>query len=230
MTDPTLLAIETSGPTASVALAHAGTIAEQTIATPREQTDRLLPIVDSLLGNAGIGLADLDAIVFGRGPGSFTGLRIAAALAQGLALASGRPLVSVSSLAALAQRGLTRPGVADGVDRALCCVDARMGEVYSATYRLDAGLAALEGEERIGAPEAVLPPSGSYEAFGDGLAAYVDPLGSIIAGATAVDSALTARARDLFPLAAEAVNAGRFLSIAEALPVYLREADAWRRY
>ncbi len=88
-----LLAIETSSDVGTVALLAAETVEEQRIETPREQTERILPIVDDLLSASGLTLEDLDGIAFGQGPGSFTGLRIAAAVAQGLGLAAGAAAV-----------------------------------------------------------------------------------------------------------------------------------------
>lgn len=266
-----VLAIETSSATGSVALAVGDAVAERRIATPREQTASVLGHVEALLAEAGIAPGDLDALVFGRGPGSFTGLRVAAAVVQGLSLAAGTPIVPVSSLAALAWRGLGgaagsgaggaeadaggEPGpLAVAAGRALCVVDARMGEVYSALYRRVDGGVALEGEERIGPPAAVVapvsvappaaglapdadpaqlapgPPAGAWLAVGDAFAVYADALARLAAGAVAVEATLTPRARDLLPLAADDIAAGRFAPLEAALPVYLRESDAWKRH
>ncbi|HEU4618618.1 MAG TPA: tRNA (adenosine(37)-N6)-threonylcarbamoyltransferase complex dimerization subunit type 1 TsaB [Gammaproteobacteria bacterium] len=134
-----LLAIETSSAVGTVALACGIDIAEREIPTPREQTQRLLPLVEALMSEAGLRFADLDAIAFGRGPGSFTGLRIAAATAQGLALGADLPVAPVSSLQALAERAARE----HGASCVLTCVDARMGEVYSALYERAAAPAAL---------------------------------------------------------------------------------------
>lgn len=226
-----LLAIETSSQTGSVALGIGDAVAERTIATAREQTASVLALVGDLLAEAGCALADLDALVFGRGPGSFTGLRVAAAVAQGLSLASSRPIVPVASLLAMAQRVLPDMVATSGTGnlRALCCVDARMGEVYTGLYRLESGLAVVEQAEAIGKPESVSCPDDPFIAVGDGFAAYKDALADAVAAAREVDAGLVPRARDLLPLAAADVRAGRFATIESALPVYLREADAWRR-
>jgi tRNA threonylcarbamoyladenosine biosynthesis protein TsaB len=244
-----ILAIETSSRTGSVALGVDGAVAERTIATPREQTPQILALIDALLAEAGIRLADLDALVFGRGPGSFTGLRVAAAVVQGLSLGSGVPIVPVSSLAALAQRGLGpansvgaaslaggaghvgAAGEASAVwsrpTRALCCLDARMGELYWARFGLAGGLAVAETEERIGRPADVTAPEAGFLALGNAFAAHGTALEAVLARAAGVDADLEPRAPELLTLAAPDVEAGRFVAAAAALPVYLREADAW---
>ena len=219
-----LLAIETSSSTASIALALGDTVHEEAIATPREQTGRALGIIDDLLRGAGIDLGDLDAIVFGQGPGSFTGLRVAAAVAQGLSLGAGTPIVPVSSLAALAQRAFD----AGAPERVLCCVDARMGEVYWASYSFANGVPVPLAQEAIGVPAAVQAPAAPYVMVGDGLSAYREILQPIIAAASWSDPALHPRARDLLPLAVGRVARGEFVPIGSALPLYLREASAWR--
>ena len=146
-----LLAIETSSDVGSVALLVGENLAQQHIATPREQTERILPIIGELLATAGVSLKDLDGIAFGRGPGSFTGLRVAAAVAQGLGLAVDVPLLPVSSLAAMAQ-GRWRT---DRQKRSLVCIDARMGEVFWGAYEIREGMAELLGVEHLSAPGAV---------------------------------------------------------------------------
>jgi tRNA threonylcarbamoyladenosine biosynthesis protein TsaB len=220
-----LLAIETSSQTGSVALGIGGAVLERTIATAREQTATVLGLVDELLGEVGLVLGDLDALAFGRGPGSFTGLRVAAAVAQGLSLACARPIVPVSSLAAMAQQALrAAPDMG-----ALCCVDARMGEVYCGTYRLEAGLATSDAGEVIGKPGDVPIPDDPFVALGDGCATHAEALAALLAAAREVDATLVPRARDLLPLAAADFRAGRFAALQDALPVYLREADAWQR-
>ncbi|HEY8521801.1 MAG TPA: tRNA (adenosine(37)-N6)-threonylcarbamoyltransferase complex dimerization subunit type 1 TsaB [Gammaproteobacteria bacterium] len=219
-----LLAIELSSAVGSVALAVDGRVAERTIHSPRAQQALVLPLVDELLREAGLEPRALDAVAFGRGPGSFTGLRIAAAVAQGLGLAARLPLLPVSSLAALAQRAW-REG---GVEAALTCVDAHMGEVYWAAYAIEDGVAAPRGEERLGPPEAVEPPAGgAWAAVGDGFAAHAAALAAVTARASRVWQDLRPAARDLLPRAERDLAAGRHTPPEEALPVYLRGAGAW---
>jgi len=220
-----LLALETSSMRASVALAAGAELREIQIETPREQTAQILPAIERLLAEAGWSLEALDAIVFGRGPGSFTGLRVAAAVAQGLALATERPLVGVSSLEALAQRAYQE----HGVQRALTCVDARMHEVYWAAFQIDAVGATRLGPEQVGAPERVAAPEVSpWSALGDGFRAHAEALQQVSAGAEQVLADLIPRARDLLPRARLEARAGRFLAAAAALPSYLRDGTAWK--
>jgi len=223
-----LLALETSSPVGSIALLCGGDVLERFIETPREQTDLVLPFVDDVLAAAGLALRDLDAIAFGRGPGSFTGLRIAAAVTQGLAFASGVPVVAVSSLEALAQRAWRELGV----DDALVCVDARMREVYAARYVVQRGRATLCGEERLCPPEALAAggvDGDGWTGVGSGFAAYADVLAPLAARAARVVPDLVPAARDLLVAAADDVAAGRLLAPEAALPVYLRDESAWRR-
>ena len=221
-----LLGIETSGRVGSVALTIDGRIVEREIATPREQTERLLPVVDELLGGAGLDVASLDGIAFGRGPGSFTGLRVAAAVAQGLAAPTRVPLLPVSSLLCLAQRALRT----ERVEHAVACVDAHMGEVYWGEFELRDGVLRAAGPERLGSPAEFAAPSGTgWVAVGGGFAAQREALGAVLARAQRALPELEPAAQDLFPAAAEALAAGLAASPREALPVYLREHTAWRR-
>ena len=221
-----LLAIETSSSVGSVALSLPDRIEERTIATPREQTERLLRLTDELLAEAGLALRELDGIAFGRGPGSFTGLRVAAAVAQGFAAPSGVPLLPVSSLLCLAQGAFRTTGVR----RALVCVDAHMGEVYWAEFEIRDGRADPLGPERLGAPAEIAPPAGAgWTAVGDGFAAQRAALEAAVAGAEGVLTGLNPAAQDLLPQARRDLEAGRAVAAAQALPVYLREHTAWRR-
>jgi tRNA threonylcarbamoyladenosine biosynthesis protein TsaB len=221
-----LLSLEMSVATGTVALSVGSVLAEREIASPREQTVRILPIIDELLGDAALQISELDGIVFGRGPGSFTGLRVAAAVAQGLALTTGCALLPVSSLLGLAHRAWQE----HGVERALIAVDARMGEVYSALYRVAAGFVGLEWAENIGDPGAVgLPDSPGWWAVGDGFAAYPEALAEQSGVAAGRLDSLQPRARDLLPDAKRMLAAGQAVPVADALPVYLRAANAWKR-
>ncbi len=221
-----LLALETSGSAGSVVLAMGDDVRERPILSAREQTASVLPAVDALLNEAGVRLTDLDAIAFGRGPGSFTGLRVSAAIAQGLATAAGIGLLPVSSLAALAQC-VWRQHQAGHV---LTCVDARMGDVYWAGFRIRDHLAVLVDAERIGVPESVTAPDEpGWIAAGSGFSAYRDTLAAVTAGATAVFEVLEPSARDLLPQARHDFAAGRIATPRAALPVYLREKEAWKK-
>ena len=218
--------METSGRVGSVALAVDGRIDAREIPTPREQTERLLALIDELLGGAGLAVRDLDGIAFGRGPGSFTGLRIAAAVAQGLAAPGDMPLLPVSSLLCLAQRAWRSETIA----RTLVCVDAHMGEVYWGEFEQRDGAIRPVGEERLGAPpEVAAPRGGPWAAVGYGFAAHREALAPLLVTASRVLPDLAPTAEDLFPAAREALAAGRAAQPRDALPVYLREHTAWRR-
>ena len=221
-----LLGLETSGRVGSVALSVDGRVESREIANAREQTERLLTVVDGLLASAGLEVARLDGIAFGRGPGSFTGLRVAAAVAQGLAAPAGVPLLPVSSLLCLAQRAWR----SERVEHAVACVDAHMGEIYWGEFELRNGTISAAGPERLGSPSELAPPRGTgWVAVGGGFAAQREALASVLARAQRVLPELEPAAEDLFPAAAEALAAGRITSPREALPVYLREHTAWRR-
>ena len=152
-----LLAFDTSTEALSIALAgpgepllHAGEGGAQASAT-------LIPAVLALLEQAGLELRDLDAIVFGSGPGSFTGLRTACSVAQGLALGAGVPVLPVETLMAVAEEARLRAGA----DDVLALLDARMGEVYLARYTHDGRRWQRAGPVQLGAPEAVVVPAGA---------------------------------------------------------------------
>ncbi len=220
-----LLGLETSSSVGSVALETPEGVLVLEIPTPREQTEQILALTDELLRVAGIGLQDSNGIAFGRGPGSFTGLRVSVAVAQGLAAVHELPLLPVSSLLCLAQRAWRE----QGCERALLCVDAHMGEVYWAhTERRDDSVA-IVGDERLGAPTDVAPLSGAWFAVGGGFAAHPADLNHVLGAAVGVLPDLKPSAVDLFPQAKRDLAAGRAAPAAAALPVYLREHTAWRR-
>ncbi len=223
-----LLGIETSGTIGSVAVRTAAGVLVREIATPREQTERVLTLVDELLSAAGTPLEALDGIAFGRGPGSFTGLRVSTAVAQGLSAATGLPVLPVSSLLCLAERAW-REG---GWQRCLVCIDAHMGEVYSAESVRRDGIVQIVGPERLSTPADVAPLAGAdWAAVGSGFATPGpgQELTAPLAAAAHVLAALQPSAQDLFPQAERELAAGRGVDAVAALPVYLREQTAWRR-
>lgn len=223
-----LLAVETSSVACSAALLIDDIIEERFEIAPQQHTALILPMVDNLLKQAGLKLGDLDALAFGCGPGSFTGVRIAASVAQGLAFGAGLPVVPVSSLAALAQ-GAHRAHDATSV---LTAADARMNEVYWAAYRLDQnGLMALQEDERVCTPEAVpVPESGLWLGAGSGWQSYgallEARLGARLSG---YQAECYPRARDVARLAQSAYAQGAAVSAEHALPVYLRNEVTWKK-
>jgi tRNA threonylcarbamoyladenosine biosynthesis protein TsaB len=220
------LGLEMSSVVSSVAIETPGGVFARELTTRREQTGEVLALIDELLRAAGIALGDLNGIAFGRGPGSFTGLRISAAVAQGLAVVGGAPLLPVSSLLCLAERAWRE----HGCERALVCLDAHMGEVYWAHAGRRGGAIEIAGDERLGAPSDVVPPAGAqWCAVGGGFAAHGAPLAAAREQAACVLPELTPSAVDLFSQAKRDLAAGRLTAPAAALPVYLREHTAWRR-
>jgi tRNA threonylcarbamoyladenosine biosynthesis protein TsaB len=223
-----LLAIETSTEACSVALVHGELIIARSELAPRRHAERVLPMADALLAEAGLGKHALDAIAVGRGPGAFTGVRLGIALAQGMGLALDRPVLPISSLAALA---LEAPEESeDDADGAiLAVIDARMGEVYAACYRRDGlgGVIALD-EERVCTPEALqLPPVASWQVVGSGWATYADSLQPRLTGRLrSAHADRYPQARHVAELAARAYAAGHAQAPELALPVYLRDKVA----
>ncbi len=221
-----LLAIETATESCSVALVHGDEVIARSELAPRRHAERVLPMADALLAEAGLGRHALDAIAVGRGPGAFTGVRLGVSLAQGMALALDVPVVTVSSLAALA---LEAPD--DDSDAAiLAVIDARMGELYVACYRRAGlgGLIALDDERVVTAESLLLPPGEAWHVVGSGWAAYAEMLGERLAGAV-VRSAHGDRFPQAVHVASLAVRecaAGRAQAPELALPVYLRDKVA----
>lgn len=219
----TLLALETSADACSVALLNGAELTERHELLPRSHTQHLLPMVDELLSASGLSLAALDAIAFGRGPGSFTGLRVCASVVQGLAYAADLPCISVSSLRTLAMTALPTAWQAGSRD-IFCCVDARMDEVYYAQFLIDEGWPQVVQDDALAAPESVhWPVDGGY-AVGSGWR-YAQRMG--YRGAIA-EPDLLPRASAMVRLAERSLAAGDVVAPAQAVPVYLRDDVAWR--
>ena len=224
-----LLAFDTATDACAVALHLDGDTLERRDPGPRTHLENLLPMVRELLAEAGCRLAELDAIAFGRGPGSFTGLRIAAATAQGLAFGAGLPALAVSTLEALALGALRRLG-GDGVAAAL---DARQGEVYWALYRRDGERLRRLGDERLCRARSVrwsagAPAPARCVAAGNGwrLPEAFAALPWRRFAALDADAAPTGGA--LAELAAAKWAAGEAIDAERAQPIYLRADRAWR--
>lgn len=216
-----LLAIETATEACSVALWIDGDVHERYVIAPRRHAELALPWADALLAEADIAKAQLDAIAVGRGPGAFTGVRLAIALAQGIALALDRPVVAVSTLAALAMQG-------EGA-RILAAIDARMGEIYLGSFARDAdGLVAAIDAERLARPDAVALPGGrDWFGVGSGFAAddgtLVKTLGDRL---LRHDASVLPHAADVVRLAARAYANGEAVAPELAEPAYLRDKVA----
>jgi tRNA threonylcarbamoyladenosine biosynthesis protein TsaB len=221
-----ILALDAATEACSAALLVQESVTERYEVLGRGHAARLLPMADELLREAGLDARELDAIAFGRGPGGFTGLRIAAGLAQGLAAGHRLPVVPVSNLAAVAAAAARSAGAASG----LACMDARMGPVYWGAYDCTGAAPVAVCPERLDAPEAVAPPGpAAWFGAGHGFAAHpglATRLGAALAG---VDSTILPRAADIARIAAVDLAAGRGLAAARGLPVYLRDDVVHRR-
>ena len=217
-----ILAIDTSGETCSAALLTEMGLRQRLALEPRRHADLILGMVAALMGEADLQLRELDALAFGRGPGSFTGVRIATAVVQGLAFGADLPVVPVSTLAGLAQGQYRR----QGARRCLVALDARMGELYWGRYVLDAqGLMRLVGEEAVITPAfADLPEEAGWQGAGSGWETYGDLLRQRLGPRIGLtDPAAICESQDLVWLAAADVAAGLVLPPEQALPVYLRD-------
>jgi len=217
-----ILAIDTATEACSAALLLDGALIGRERDLGRGHAEHILAMVDELMREAAQSLAQLDAIAFGRGPGGFTGVRLAASVTQGLAFGSGVPVVAVSDLRAVAQRVLD---LEPGANRVLVCNDARMNEVYWGRFQRDlAGLASHHGEEGVAKPAAVVLPVGwTGVAGGTGFAAYPELRSRFQAAFGSLHDRLLPRAHEIARLAVAEVRAGRTVRPEEAIPVYLRD-------
>jgi len=216
-----LLAIDTSGAACSAALRINDRVLHRFERAPRRHGELILSMADALLREADLRPAALDALAFGRGPGAFTGLRIAAAVTQGIALGAGLPVVGISTLAALAQGAARR----HGAGRVLAAFDARMDEVYWGAYAADeAGLMRPLIDDQVCGPDsAPVPPEGGWYGVGSGWGAYRAALACRAGeGLIGEDAGLECDAWDVATLAADALARGEGGGPESAVPLYLR--------
>ncbi|MGB4063222.1 MAG: tRNA (adenosine(37)-N6)-threonylcarbamoyltransferase complex dimerization subunit type 1 TsaB [Azonexus sp.] len=214
-----ILALETSTELGSCALWRDGVVAERTCPVGKSHSETLLPLVRELLAEAGVKVGQLDVIAFGVGPGAFTGLRVACGAAQGLAVATNRPLIPVTSLETMAALA--------GAERVLALLDARMGEVYSGSYQLIDGTYRLLGEIRVSAPDAVsLPTEPGWIACGNAIAAYPVLAERLSAAGIAVQADILPTAATVARLAAPRAARGEGIDAALAVPLYIRDKVA----
>ena len=220
-----ILALDTATEACSAALYHDGEVIERYQLAPREHSKLILPMMQSLLDEAGFALAEMDALAFGCGPGSFTGVRIATGVVQGAALGCDLPVVPISTLAALAEGVLNH----HKVEYAFAALDARMGEVYWGVYHhQQTGSVQLVGEESVTTVDKVLFPSAaSGVGVGSGWDVYLEPLSQRLGGQlVGVECECYPTAANIARLAVEAFQEGRAVSADRALPIYLRDKVA----
>jgi len=216
-----LLTLDTSTEACSCALYLDGEIQDRSKIAPRQHSTLILPMADELLAEAGLKPTQLDGLAFGCGPGSFTGLRIACGVVQGIAFAADIPVAPVSSLAALAQAAYTE----EGAISVLAAIDARMSEVYFGCYVIDKqGIMRCDGEELVCAPHDIsLPNAGQWHGVGSGWATYADKFIAKLGDAIQdYQGEKYPQARAIIPLALAAFQEGKIVSADGALPVYLR--------
>ncbi|GGD63772.1 tRNA (adenosine(37)-N6)-threonylcarbamoyltransferase complex dimerization subunit type 1 TsaB [Lacimicrobium alkaliphilum] len=227
-----ILVIDTATEGCSVALSvNSGTeqeeIAELFEFCPQQHSQRLLPMVEQLLSQAQMSLKDFNLLAFGRGPGSFTGVRIATGMVQGLALGAGLPVVGISTLAAMAQQAL----MDNNQECIATAIDARMGEIYLGCYQASEGIAQLHHQERV------LPPAEAIELLkddskrwcgvGTGWSAY--PELAELQNVHPDNDILYPKARYMLPLAQAAFSRGEAVAADKAQPVYLRDKVTWKK-
>lgn len=216
-----LLALDTATECCSAALLLGTQLLTREAEFARGHAEHILPMIDELLTEAGMALGQMQAIAFGRGPGSFTGVRLAASIAQGLAFGASLPVVPVSDLEALALRGFD---LDPAVERILVCNDARMREVYWGCFAQAGGFPVALAPEQVGAPESVrCPGDGAAAGIGRGFLAHPQLLSLEGVAVRPHWERLLPRAAEIARLAEREVSAGRLAGPEAALPVYLRD-------
>lgn len=215
-----LLALDTSTENCSVALWLDGEVISRQELAGQRHSDLILPMLEALLGEAGITLKALDGIAFGEGPGSFTGLRIGCGVAQGLALGAGLPVLGISTLLALAAES--------GAERVIACLDARIGEIYHAAYERRDDAWHTVSEPSLGfAQDAPALDGDGWAGVGSGFAAYAEALKQHYAGQlSAVDGSAYPQAAAMARLAAPRFERGLGYDAALAAPLYIRNKVA----
>jgi tRNA threonylcarbamoyladenosine biosynthesis protein TsaB len=211
-----LLAFDTSTETLSAAVQRGGKVVAEDAPGGAHASAVLIPLVQSLVARAGLSLAQLDAIVFGRGPGSFTGLRTACAVAQGLAFGAKLPVLGMDTLLALSEDARERYGAV----RVVAVLDARMNEVYSARYEHDGTSWHRDGDVVLAQPQAVVVPPG-WSLAGNAFAAYAHELPGDVPRLEAAP-----RAAAMLRIAPQLIAAGEAHDAAHAMPVYIRDKVA----
>ncbi|MCG8395004.1 MAG: tRNA (adenosine(37)-N6)-threonylcarbamoyltransferase complex dimerization subunit type 1 TsaB [Pseudomonadales bacterium] len=213
-----ILALETAGETCSVALMDGGRVLEHFEQAPRRQTERVLPMVEAVLAESQLKLRQLDGIAFGHGPGAFTGVRVAAAVTQGLAFAADLPVIGISTLAACALSAQTETPHA----HVIATFDARMGEVYLGAYQCHDNFARPVFADGLFRPDA-LPelPKQDWMIVGSGLV-YQEQLVDAY-GASRCVADVHPHAKAVAQLALSGFERGEGVSADQAQPVYLRD-------
>jgi len=215
-----ILALDTSTEHCSVALWQDGAVIERAVSAGQSHSEMLIGMADAVLAEGGKQLAGLDGIAYGQGPGSFTGLRIACAVAQGLAFPADIPLAGIGTLHAMA--------LACDAPRVVCCLDARMQEIYHAAFMRNGDVYVEVSAPRVCTPAAApeLPGQG-WTGCGSGFAAYRNVLQQGYGAALAqVMDDVYPHARDIARLAAPVFAAGQGVRAEEAAPLYIRDKVA----
>jgi tRNA threonylcarbamoyladenosine biosynthesis protein TsaB len=215
-----ILALDTATENCSAALWINGSLLQREAEAERGHAELILTMIDELLKESATRLSDLTAIAFGRGPGSFTGVRLAASVTQGLAFGAGVPVVPVSDLRAVAQRVASK--------HVLVCNDARMQEVYWGCFEQGPnGLMQPTGEERVSTPSEVNLPLAwagkNIVGAGRGFAAYTMLQERLADQLSNIEPALLPRAQEVVLLAVEEVRGGRLQPPESAVPTYIRD-------
>lgn len=215
-----ILALDTSTEYCSVALWQDGNVVNRSELVGQRHSELLIGILDNLLHEAGVKLTELNGIAFGAGPGSFTGVRIACGVTQGLALGADLSVVGVCTLQALAQ--------AAGHDKVIAALDARMGEIYHAVYEKRAGSWVTVCEPNLCLPQQAPQVQGSgWFGTGSGFAMYGAVLGNRYAGQiVGRDTQAVPQASAIAEFAAPLFAAGQGMDAAQAMPFYLRDKVA----
>ena len=218
-----ILAFDTATEWCSAALWRDGDCLAREIHAGQRHSDLLVPMVMAMLGDAGLGLKDLDGLAYGMGPGSFTGLRIACGVAQGLALGASLPVLGVPTLEALAEEARAK----HGAERVATCLDARMNEVYAGLYAWEEdGWRCLAGPRVCPPGEAPEPETEGFVGVGSGFAAYPALQLRLEGRLTLSDSSLIPHARAIARLAAPRFARGQGLPAEAAEPLYIRDKVA----
>lgn len=227
-----LLALDTSAEGCSVALLADGAVTERFELAPREHTRLLMPMVRGVLAECGLSPQDLDALAFAAGPGSFTGLRIATGVIQGLAFGLDLPVVPVSSLAVVAAEVISCHSLEEG-DGVAVAFDARMSEVYWGCFKARSGMPELVGTERVCLPHLVSLSDAdlaiNWRGAGSGWSYHEQMPASVRERVTSMDTSVVPRARYVAILAEAAYHQGEGVMAAQAQPLYLRDTVAWKK-